>query len=227
MLFTKMNGYELSRQWWDFAFANPEKVKPIHSALYFFAIENCNRMGWAEKFRLPSEMAMSAIGVHSYKTYIAALKDLCEWGFLIMVQKSQNQYSANIVALVNFTKAQDKALDKALAKHIPKQVQSTDQSIASINKQETINDKQQKKGRASLEDCRAYALQVGYKEEMGNVFFDGMESKGWKVGKGPCRDWEAAFRNWAKKDWNLQYRINQPETKAPSRPIVTADTKLY
>jgi len=212
-----MTGYDLSRQWWDFAFANPEKVKPIHSALYFFAIENCNRMGWAEKFRLPSEMAMSAIGVHSYKTYIAALNDLCEWGFLTMVQKSTNQYSANIVALVNFTEAQGKApikaLDKALLKHIPKQVQSTDQSIASINKQETINDKQQTtKARPTIEEVEFYATQRGSQKQLAINFFNGMTANGWKVGKNPCKDWKAAFRTWEAKEWNQQYRLSNQQT---------------
>ena len=40
-----MTGYELSRDWFDFCFENPDKVKPTHAALYFFAIEHCNRLG--------------------------------------------------------------------------------------------------------------------------------------------------------------------------------------
>lgn len=47
-----------------------------------------------------------------------------------MVQKSRNQYSANIIALSKNNKALDKALDKAIIKHSTKQRESID----SINK---------------------------------------------------------------------------------------------
>jgi hypothetical protein len=134
-----MNGYELSRKWFDFAFENPEKIKPTHTALYFFIIEHSNRLGWKNKFGLPTTMAKDAIGIRSYNTYINTLNDLIDFGFIEMVEKSKNQYSSNIIAISNFNKALDKALDKALIKHSTKQHQSTIQSIGSINKQETIN----------------------------------------------------------------------------------------
>jgi hypothetical protein len=139
----QLNSYDLSRVWFDFCFENPEKIKPIHSAIYFFAIEHCNRLGWKKKFGFPSTMTMDALGVKSYNTYIKALNELVDFGFLEMVQKSKNQYSANIIALSKFNKALDKALDKAFIKHTTKQSESTVQSIVSINKQETINNKQE------------------------------------------------------------------------------------
>jgi len=134
-----MNGYELSRKWFDWSFENPEKISPNHSALYFFAIEHCNRLGWREKFGFPTEMAKDAIGIKSYTTYIKTLNDLVDWGFIKMVEKSKNQYSSNIIALTNFDKALVKALDKAIVKHVVKQVESTCESIVSIDKQ--INNK--------------------------------------------------------------------------------------
>ena len=133
-----MNSYELSRKWFDWSFENPEKISPNHSALYFFAIEHCNRLGWRKKFGFPTEMAKDAIGIKSYKTYIKTLNDLVDWGFIEMVEKSKNQYSANIIALAEFTEALDKALDKAMVKHVSKQVESTYQSNDSIDKHITI-----------------------------------------------------------------------------------------
>ena len=136
-----MNGYDLSRSFWDFSFENPDTVKPNHIALYFFAIEHCNRLGWKKKFGLPTSMAMEAINIKSYNTYIEAFRDLVEWGFIELVQKSKNQYSSNIIALSKFDKALDKALDKAIVKHdecsIKKHqstIQSTVQSKRSIDK---------------------------------------------------------------------------------------------
>src|SRR5258708_5063874 len=104
-----MTSYELSRAWFDFAFANPEKISPNHAALYFFAIEHCNRMGWKEKFGLPTNMAKEAIGIKNYRTYTNTLNDLIEWGFIVMVEKSKNQFSANIIAFVKNTKEPTKA----------------------------------------------------------------------------------------------------------------------
>ena len=129
-----MNSYELSRDFWDFAFENPEKIKPNHCAIYFFAIEHCNRLGWKEKFGFPTTMVMDAVGIKSYNTFLNGLNELVEFGFIKMIERSKNQYSANIIALSKFDKALDKALDKAFIKHDTKQSESTVQSIDSINK---------------------------------------------------------------------------------------------
>ena len=134
----QLNSYDLSRAWFDFCFENPEQINPSHTAVYFFAIEHCNRLGWKQKFGFPTTMVMEAVGIKSYNTYKKILLDLVSFGFIKMIETSKNQYSANIIALSNFDKALNKALDKALIKHNTKQVQSTIQSIYSINKQETI-----------------------------------------------------------------------------------------
>ncbi len=137
--FLFMNSYKLSRAWFDFCFEHPEKIKPNHTALYFFCIEHCNRLGWKEKFGLPTTMAKEAIGIRSYNTFINTLNDLIEWKFIKMIEKSRNQYSSNIIALSNFNKALNNALDKALINHTSKQSESTSESIDSINKQQTNN----------------------------------------------------------------------------------------
>ena len=134
-----MNDYfKLLRNFWDFAFDNPEKIKANHCALYCFIVEHCNRLGWKSKFGLPTTMAKDAIGIRSYNTYIQTLNDLVNFGFIELVEKSTNQYSSNIIALSNFNKASSKALDKAFIKHDTKQ----SESISSIDKQVTINNKQ-------------------------------------------------------------------------------------
>ena len=130
-----MNIYDLSRNFFNFSFENPEKIKPNHIAIYFFAVEHCNRLGWKEKFGLPTTMVMEAIGIKSYTTYINSLNDLVSYGFIKMIEKSKNQYSSNIVALSNFDKAHDKALDKALIKHTSKHMVKQCESTVSIDKQ--------------------------------------------------------------------------------------------
>lgn len=135
--FKVMNGYDLSRLWFNWCFENPEKIKPNHTALYFFCIDHCNRLGWKRKFGLPTTMAKEAIGIKSYNTYHNTLIDLVEFGFIEMIEKSKNQYSSNIIALSKFDKALDNALDKANIKHGSKHLYSTGESTDSIDKQET------------------------------------------------------------------------------------------
>lgn len=151
-----MNSYELSRAWFNWSFENPEKIKPLHTALFFYIIECCNRLGWKEKFGFPSQMAMDALGVKNWRTYSKALNELEEFGFIKIIETSKNQYTANIIAIVNNTKApteaSTKALDKALLqqlpKQLPKQVSSNYQSTVSIDKPETIKPRNQERERA-------------------------------------------------------------------------------
>lgn len=205
---TKIDGYTLSRDWFDFCFENPELIKPNHSALYFFAIEHCNRLGWKKKFGFPTEMAKDAIGIKNYRTYMVTLNDLIDWGFIHMVERSKNQYSANIIALVKITNAPTKALSKAMQKHSRKQGQSTYKSIVSINKPENnINHITNKPENGNLKrftkptlvEIENYCLER--KNSINpNKFFDYYESNGWKVGRNSMKDWKAAIRNWEASD---------------------------
>jgi hypothetical protein len=127
-----MNGYDLSRQWFDFAFENPERISPNHAAIYFFAIEHNNRLGWREKFGFPTQMAMDAVGIKKASTYKRYFDDLVEWGFFVVIQASKNQYSANIITLhaANSAKPKNgKPLDKAIVKHAAKQTEGMGQSM--------------------------------------------------------------------------------------------------
>lgn len=138
----ELNGYELSRDFFNWCFENPELIKPAHIAMYFFVIEHCNRLGWKQKFGLPMEMTKDAIGISNYRTYSNTFNDLVDWGFLKVYEKSKNQYSANVIGLVKNTKANTKALSKATQKHSQKQssstVYSTVHSTVCIDKPITI-----------------------------------------------------------------------------------------
>ena len=128
-----MDVFSLSRAWFDFSFENPEKIKPTHTALFFFAIEHCNRLGWKEKFGLPTQMAMDAIGIKNWRTYSSAFEEIVNWGFFRVYERSKNQYSATVIGIVNNTKATTKATTKALSKAIQKHSQKQSKSIAVID----------------------------------------------------------------------------------------------
>lgn len=139
----ELTGYDISRAWFDFCFENPDLITPNHSALLFFAMEQCNRLGWKHKFGLPTTMAKEAIGIRSYNTYINTLNDLVGFGFIKLLEKSKNQYSSNIIALSKNNNSLNNALDKAFIKHGTKQSESTGEStgesIYSIDKPLTNN----------------------------------------------------------------------------------------
>lgn len=214
-----MNGYELSRNFCDWAFENPDKVKPIHYAIYYFSIEHCNRLGWKDKFGLPSQMVMEAIGVKNWRTYSAGLNDLVDFGFIEMVETSKNQYSSNIVAIVKNTKAPTKALDKALSKHSTKHSQST----VSINKQETI--KQINKvptseefvayGISVVEDVSIEALKLKYESWLVN---DWCKEKNGKMIK--IVNWKSTLNN------TIPFLPKQPKQPNIIDPLVERAKKL-
>jgi hypothetical protein len=230
-----MNSYELSRNWFDWAFENPELVSPTHTAIYFFAIEHCNRLGWKDKFGFPTQMAMDAIGVRKHQTFTKHFTDLVEWGFIGLVQKSKNQYSANIISLKSAKPKNGKALDKALVRHGAKQSQSTGQSKDSIDKQETNepinketntgaiapNEKQSEKPKTKKpeipteEEFMAY-----YKSELSRQF-PGVEfDVKTKYETWVFNDWKDGY---GKKitNWKLKLKSTIPHLKAkfdPNRP---------
>lgn len=76
----KLNGYALSRQWFDFTQETSEMVTPMHTALYFWIIDLCNRLQWKEVIGLPTDHTMNAIRIKSYKSYKKSLDDLIRWG---------------------------------------------------------------------------------------------------------------------------------------------------
>lgn len=134
----ELSGYELSKDFFEFSFENTGKVKPTHIALYFFCMEHWNRLGWKKQFGLPRQMAMDAIGVKNNRTYTSAFENLVEWGFLKVIEKSQNQYSATVIAMVKNTSACARANTSALSKatHMHSHKQRT--GIAPIDKPITI-----------------------------------------------------------------------------------------
>lgn len=217
-----MDWYTLSRQWFDWSFENPEKVSPNHSALYFFAIEHCNRLWWRKKFWFPTEMAKDAIGIKSYHTYINTFNDLVEWGFIEVIERSKNQYSANIIALANFDKANDKALDKAIWKHLSKQQQSSWQSKSTIIKQiPTIEPENQETRELEIVATQPneYQLSIQYlKENREKVFTQELQIPEYAE---DTQEWHRFVWYWSELSKNWKIRAEWEKTFEIKRRFAT------
>lgn len=113
-----MNGYELSRRWFDWCFENPELHSCTHTALYMWICEKWNRLGQKDKFGLPTSDTMEVLSIKSKTTYHKVFSDLVEWGFIKIVSEAKNQNQSRVISL-NQKMIQQKngkrtALDKAL-----------------------------------------------------------------------------------------------------------------
>lgn len=220
----EISGYELSRNWFDWCFENPDMVRPVHTALYFFAIEHCNRLGWKDKFGLPTQMTMDAIGVKNWRTYSSAFEDIVGWGFFKVYERSKNQYSATVIGIVKNTKAKTKALSKATQKHSQKQSSSIVVIDKPINKEtiEPINN--------TGFDFYKSLLEIGVKEQTAKDWmlvrkakkavnsitaFDGLKSQIEKSGLSANDCIKIAVeRNW--QGFNHKWIIEKQTYKHPS-----------
>lgn len=239
-----MNGYELSRAWFDYCFENTSKITPTHTALYFFIIDHNNRLGWKKEFGLPRQMAMDAIGVKNNRTYTKVFENLEEWGFIIVLERAKNQYSANIIALSNFTPATTKALDKATHKHeqkqIPEQSDSTHSGIVPIDKPKNNKTLEPEKGEPkkksyrfkppSQEEACDYfiekKLHPALAKKEAEKFWAFYNSKNWMVGKNKMKNWKSAITGWINRMDNFK-NPNNGNSNANTEPRVnrqTADT---
>ena len=127
---SKVNGYQLSRDWFNFAFEKKE-AKVQHTALYLWLVELNNRLGWKEEFQLPTLDTMDGLSIGNKLTYLNTLKDLRKWKFIEIVQESKNQYQATVIKLCRneIVTAQVTALDMALQQHSTQHSNSIDTSI--------------------------------------------------------------------------------------------------
>lgn len=73
-----------------------------------------------------------------------------------------------------------------------------------------------------VEEIDAYC-----KERKNNVdaqqFFDYYESKGWKVGKTPMKDWKSAVRTWERNDFDNRKKVVSEEPPKPQFKVVKTE----
>ncbi len=195
--------FDFNRAWFNHAFDNSD-VRPVHHAIYFFALELNNRLGWKEQFDFPSSQAMEATGIKSYNTYIKAFREIVNWNFFILHRKSQNQFQANRIALSKIDKSSNTPLDKSVMNHVTNQCCITEQITDSKIRPYTNKPKKQETNRRftppSVDDILNFmsfkGLPENIAEKESKAFFDHYESNGWKVGNNKMKNWKSAISGW-------------------------------
>jgi hypothetical protein len=142
----EINGYNLSKAWFEFAWENNSKVKPTHTALFFWCVELWNRLGQPKEFGLPSSEARTAMSISRSDVFTGCLSDLKEWGFIEIVHQSINQHKANIIKIcpIQIVEGNDQALRRATSKQRVSNVESNvdvnkPKNIEPINKEIDTN----------------------------------------------------------------------------------------
>lgn len=136
-----MNGYQLTRQWFEWRFNNPGKLSSAHAELYFYIVDRWNYFGQKPEFGLPRLHTMEVLSIGSRNTYKKLFGDLIEHGFIKLIRESCNQYHhASIIALSKFEQAPETPLDTPTE-------QSPEQAPDPIDKSNNLGTKELKKER--------------------------------------------------------------------------------
>lgn len=127
----KLTGYDLTRQWFEMVWEHPE-ITSNHTALYLGLGEIWNRIGQPSEFQITSTECMKTMSARSYNTFKKIFDDLIKMGCIKLIKQSRNQYQCNVIALLKFDKAPDKALNKA-------QVKARNKALETFIKPTTLN----------------------------------------------------------------------------------------
>ena len=68
----------------------------------------------------------------------------------------------------------------------------------------------------TVEEINSYMEERNWLVLDGQKFFDSYESKGWKIGKAPMKDWKATVRTWETSDWFKGKRDSNSSTPTTS-----------
>ena len=78
---------------------NPDKVDPYLCAVYFAILNRANRTGWKKNFAIILIDLQEDSGINSRTTMLKTLGRLEEYGLLITISKTQNQYKNRVICL--------------------------------------------------------------------------------------------------------------------------------
>lgn len=180
-------------------FAEDDRLNPSHISLYLalFQMWNFNRFNNPISITRNDVMKISKIG--SKTTYLKALHDLSSFGYLEYLP-SKNPLRGSMVNMFKFWPSTVHVTGHDRTKNWP----STGQVLApSINSNKHINYNEQTGFHPpDLEEVKNFfkeKVRAKDHDTEAQKFFNYYRSNGWKIGKNPMLDWQAAADNWILK----------------------------
>lgn len=185
-------------------FADDNRLNPSHISLYMALFQLWNLHHFENPISIARDEMKKLSKIGSNNTYVKCLRDLSEWRY-IDYKPSYNPYKGSLVNLYNF----DTGTVQALRHNHVKIDTGTVQALRpSIN---ILKHNKQKGRETEFSPPTLEALKIFFKkmieEKRINVsatqesekFFNHYQSNGWKVGKNPMQDWQAAATSWLLK----------------------------
>ena len=102
----RINMFTQVRKFYSRVFDENIDLRPTHVSLYFFLLNQNNRVNWTEWFKCPFDIAMTGALINSNKTYYKVLEDLKKFGF-ILYQKGKNNYKAPQISIIPLDNSTD------------------------------------------------------------------------------------------------------------------------
>ena len=165
-------GYEIERLFFTLISESEAvrmKYKSYHSSLHRYLIWLCNTHYWKNPIGVHTADAMLYAGIGDPKVYKRAMQDLHDWGLIVWLHRSKNQFSCNKIHLC-FEQVSEAKKQKLAQEYLdafefsPKQLQSNSkatpkqlQSNYCFSKQ----DKQFKQDKLSQTDERNFLENLG------------------------------------------------------------------
>jgi hypothetical protein len=153
-----------------------------------------------------------------------SIQELSRVGYL---ELGKDEKGRDVARVINFTKHQ--RVDKPKPSIIKENCIFRDESKTNPRhvqdaSQEEGNGREQGKGneraiapslsRGSLEELRAYAVEIGQTALDGESMFHHWESNGWKNGSNPVKNWKAGIQKWKQNGW----LPSQKDSKTANKP---------
>lgn len=95
----KINYFEQIKNYYTFVFNSEKDIRPVHTSLYFFLLNQNNRLGWVEWFKCPFDLGMQGAQINSKNTYYKTLQDLQDLE-LIKYQRGLNLHKAPKIYII-------------------------------------------------------------------------------------------------------------------------------
>lgn len=171
-------------------FASDDRLNPTHVSLYLALFQYWNLARFKNPVSISRDEIMRLSKIGSKVTYHRCIKDLHNWSYL-QYDPSHNPFKGSQVYMFNFCTTSEQAQIHSSSKN----GQVVGQAVVPSKTIETFKNNKQNK-RPSIDQIKDFFQKEEQPDSEAEKFFNYYSATGWKIGKSPLEDWEAAARNW-------------------------------